>query len=128
MRASLKHYTDALRRRRSENDESGFSLIELIVVVVILGVLAAIAVPVFLGLQGQAEQSAQDSIAGSAASEAASQIALFDGTPAATDIDLSTFADGVTVTLTPATGVTLSNYCVTVSGDAAEDSTSGPGC
>ncbi|WP_194384003.1 prepilin-type N-terminal cleavage/methylation domain-containing protein [Microbacterium luteum] len=77
-------YIAALRRRK-ENGDAGFSLIELIVVVVILGVLAAIAVPVFLGLQGQAEQSSADSIAANAASQVAAAIAEGDDTVADQD-------------------------------------------
>jgi len=40
--------------------EGGFSLIELLVVLVIVGVLLAIAVPSYLGFQGRADQKAAD--------------------------------------------------------------------
>jgi type IV pilus assembly protein PilA len=43
----------ALRKRRTE-DEDGFTLIELMVVVLIIAILIAIAIPTFLGAQNRA--------------------------------------------------------------------------
>jgi len=50
--------------------QAGFTLIELVVVIVILGILAAIAVPQFVDLSGQARQSVAASACGALQSSA----------------------------------------------------------
>jgi type IV pilus assembly protein PilA len=101
---------DTRNRLRPQRDDEGFTLIELLVVVVIIGVLVAIAVPVYLNYrQGAADKSAQSDVRG-AISAVEHYYADNNSTyPAASEIDktapIPIGAD--TITLSDKTHLTL---------------------
>ena len=83
---------------QKHSNEQGFTLIELIVVIVILGILAAFAIPRFVNLQDDARISVLQGVAGSlqAASALVYSKSLING---ATDLTNSSVnMQGVTIT------------------------------
>jgi MSHA pilin protein MshA len=66
------------------NRQSGFTLIELVVVITILGILAAFAVPRFTAIEGKAREAAVSGLGGSVRSGAAlaHSMWLVSGSPA----------------------------------------------
>jgi type IV pilus assembly protein PilA len=112
------------RLRERAGSEKGFTLIELLVVMLILGILAAIAIPAFLNQKNKANDSSAKTLARTeqtametwstdhnglyTPAPAAGDLAKIEGTIPATMAPTAVTAAGYTVTATSANGNTYS--------------------
>jgi MSHA pilin protein MshA len=95
------------------NTQRGFTLIELVMVIVILGILAASAIPSFVNVSGDARQAATDGIAGALGSASAINYAVrsIDGTDGVAVADCQDVASALE-------GGLDADYAITASGIA----------
>jgi len=130
MMQAIARQVARMRLRRDEG-ERGFSLIELIVVVAILGVLVAIAIPVFGNIQGTARLNATKAVAANGATQATALLAQASPATLITSGDVNiTVGWGKIVGTAGTAPTTIDTVCVWASytGDATAKATSGPGC
>jgi len=102
-----------LRKRLGHDDERGFTLIELMVVVLIIAILIAIAIPTFLGARGRSQERAAQSSLRNGLTAAKTKFTDDNAYTNATDTNLQAIEPSLT--FVPAATASTKNKEVSVS-------------
>lgn len=135
VRLSLTHFFNRptptrFKENIMKKSQAGFTLIELVMVIVILGVLAAVAIPKFIDLRSDANTAAVQSVAGSLSAAGATNFAARTANVAkgvavvdCTDVAkaLQTYTSGLYTTALPTTGgvYTITSAAIAASATAS---------
>jgi MSHA pilin protein MshA len=86
-----------MKKANPINNQHGFTLIEIIAVLIILGILAAVAVPKYVDLTEEANESAVNAQASALSSASAMNYAKYKLNPDSTDYQTITGCDDATL-------------------------------
>ena len=114
-----------IRTRLAGNTERGFTVIELLVVIIIIGILLAIAVPSYLGFRDRAANNAMKANLRAALPAAEAYYADHGAYTGMDETALAAIDSGVSPTLTVAS-VTATTYCLADTDGSHPWSVAGP--